>query len=176
MHFSLRDTYRFRSRLAEIFLLAASVVFLVTTFATNDFYQILRLPPEESKVVLGIASTIAFIFSLALLVLDWRGSAARHQDATVHWSKVLARFRDTRADKGDWPEEISEELSEAYAAAGQISVDIPDKKFNSLKVQYYTKIEVSKLAQKYPGAPKFLLWIITRFRGSYAAIRQGDGE
>ncbi len=176
MHFSLRDRYHFRSRFAEISLLTASVVFLVTTFASTNLYQTLGLPPELSRVVLGLASAIAFIFSLALLVIDWRGSAARHQDATKYWSEVIGRFRDTRLESGDWPEEVSDELSAGYAHASQSSVAIPDKKFNSLKIQYLSKIEVSKLAQKYPGAPGFLLWIIVRFKGSYAAIRQGNGE
>ena len=176
MHFSLRDRYHFRSKIAEISLLAASVVFLITTFASTDLYQTLRVPADLSRVVLGLASAIAFIFSLALLVIDWKGGAARHQDATKYWSEVVGRFRDTRLESGDWPEEVSDELSAGYASASQRSVAIPDKKFNSLKIQYLSKIEVSKLAQEYPGAPGFLLWIIVRFKGSYAAIRQGNGE
>ena len=117
-----------------------------------------------------------FIFSLALLVIDWRGAAARHEDAAKRWTEVLGRFRDTRLEDGDWPEEGAEELSAAYADAGRNSIAIPDKKFNSLKVRYLLKVEISKLAQQFPGAPRFLLWIIVRVRGSYAVIRSGNEE
>ena len=54
--------------------------------------------------------------------------------------------------------------------------DRPDNKFNSLKVRYLLKVEISKLAQTFPGAPRFLLWIVVRVRGSYAVIRSGKEE
>ena len=176
MHHTLRDAFHLRSRTAEISLLAASVVFLITTFASADFYQTLGLPSDLAIVVLGLASALAFIFSLALLLMDWRGEAARHGDAAKRWSEVLGLFRDTRSDNGDWPDNRGEELSAAYADAARNSVVIPDNKFNSLKVRYLLKVEISKLAQTFPGAPRFLLWIVVRVRGSYAVIRSGKED
>lgn len=176
MHHSLRDSYHFRAQFGEIGLLAASVVFLITTFAGTDFYRTIGFPPELSKIILGLASGVAFIFSLALLVFDWGGSAARHQDAAKKWSDVISRFRDARTQNGDWPEEVTDDLSAAYADASRNTVAIPDKKFNKLKIQYLLKVEVSKLAQKHPGAPRFLLWFLVRVKGSYAAIRLDSGD
>lgn len=174
MHYSLRDRYVFRARFAEISLLASSVVFLVTTFAAERVYVTLGLPIDLSRILLGIASAAAFAFSLALLVIDWRGAAARHQDATAQWWKVIAKFRDTQLDDGNWPIEISDELSAAYSDAGRNSIAIPDKKFNVLKSEYQTKVAVSKMLETYPGAPIMLIRILVRFRSSNAVIKGSD--
>ena len=163
MHHSLRDYYRRRSTFAEIVLLTASVIFLLTTFANSNFFKLLGLPTELSKLVLGLASAATFLSSLILLVFDWPGKAAIHKDSAKRWFVVLTLFRDTRLEDGTWPMDQANKLSTAYANICSNSVDIPDKKFNGLKVQYTTKVAISKMASKHPGVPYFILWVIVRF-------------
>lgn len=171
MHHSLRDYYRRRTTFTEIILLTASVIFLLTTFADSDFYNLLGLQADFSKLILGLASAAAFLSSLILLLLDWPGKAASHKDSAERWFMVLALFRDTHLEDGTWPMALASKLSTAYADVCKNSVDIPDKKFNALKVQYLTKVEISKIASKYPGAPHFLLWILVKFSATNKAVR-----
>lgn len=172
MHHSLRDYYRRRTTFTEIILLAASVVFLLTTFADSNFYNLLGLPTDLSKIILGLASSAMFLSSLILLLLDWPGKAASHKDSAKRWFLVLLIFRDARIEDGTWPRGLESKLSTAYAGVCKNSVDIPDKKFNALKVQYLTKVEISKMASKYPGAPYFLLWILVRSSAIKKVIRR----
>lgn len=172
MHHSLRDYYRRRATFAEIVLLTSSVIFLVTTFADSNFYKLLGLPTDLSKLILGLASASTFLSSLILLLLDWPGMAASHKDSAERWFVVSTLFRDTRLEDGVWPMDQANKLSTAYTDVCKNSVDIPDKKFNALKVQYLTKVEISKIASKYPGAPYFLLWILVRSEAIKKVIRR----
>ncbi len=171
MHYSLRDYYRRRATFTEIILLTASVIFLLTTFADSNFYKLLGLPTDLSKLILGLAAAATFLSSLILLLLDWPGKAASHKNSAERWFVVSALFRDARLEDEAWPMDLASKLSTAYADVCKNSVDIPDKKFNALKVQYLTKVEISKMASKYPGAPLFLLWILVRFSATNKAIR-----
>ena len=84
----------------------------------------------------------------------------------------MVLFRDARQEDGTWPIGLESKLSTAYADVCKNSVVIPDKKFNALKVQYLTKVEISKMASKYLGAPHFLLWILVRSSAIYKVIRR----
>ncbi len=139
MHHSLRDYYRSLATFAEIILLAASVVFLLTTFADSSFYSMLGLSTELSKIILGLVAAATFLSSLILLLLDWPGKAASHKDSAERWFLVLVLFRDMRLEDGTWPMGLENKLSTAYADVCKNTVDIPDKKFNALKAQYHAK-------------------------------------
>lgn len=172
MHHSLRDYYRRRATFIEIILLTVSVIFLLTTFADSSLYMLLGLPTDLSKLILGLAAAAAFLSSLILLLLDWPGKAANHKESAERWFVVLTLFRDARLEDEAWPIELASKLSTAYADVCKNTVDIPDKKFNVLKVQYLTKVEISKMASKYSGAPYFLLWILVRSSAIKKIIRR----
>ena len=175
MHHALHDRFQLKSTIAKISLLAAAVVFLTTAFAGADVYQSFRLTQELTMLTLDVASSVAFFFSLVLLIVDWPGSSARHQDAATQWSATLKLFRDRRLEDGTWPPEELGTLTAAYSESVKYSVAIPDKQFNALKIKYLTKVEISRLAEQSPGAPKFILWLIVRFSGAYTALRRVNG-
>jgi hypothetical protein len=174
MHHSLRDYYRRLTTFTEIILLTASVIFLLTTFADSNFYNLLGLPTDLSKLILGLASAATFLSSLILLLLDWPGKAASHKDSAERWFSVLVLFRNERLEDGTWSRDLEKvsKLNVAYSGVCKNSVDIPDKKFNALKVQYLTKVEISKMASKYPGVPYLILWIFVRSSAIKKVIRR----
>lgn len=157
MHFAYSDKSKFKATVAELTLVATSVLFLATTFAGSELYTTLGFDPEISEVLLGIAATAAFICAIALVIVDWAGTAALHRDAGERFSALALRFRKTRCDDKTWPHEISDELGEEYEAVSVNTIQIPDRKFNSLKVQYLLKKEVSAFASKNPGVPLIIL-------------------
>ncbi len=173
MHHTLRDRYARRALVAESVLWGASIVFCATTFADDALYSGLGLSAERARLVLGITSVLALAASSALLLIDWKGASARHADAARRWTDVSRQFRRHGRDDGQWPEAARDELHEAYWDAASNSVEIPNRKFNSLKEAYLLKAEVSKRAGRHPGVPRFVLWMIVRFTGVRAAIREG---
>ena len=171
MHAMLRDGFSWKAKVSEILLLACSVVFCATTFASDDLYKFFGLVPSISRVILGIASVIAFILSLTLMVVDFKGQAALHRQAVERWSDVLAKYRKRRNDDGTWPEDIRGELDFAYWEADRNSVKIPEQRFNRLKSRYLRKVAVSELKSSYPGCPRFFLVFLLRFQDTRKALR-----
>ena len=149
----------------------ASVGFCATTFAGDDLYAVLRLNSENARLSLGVLSVVAFGASILLLTLDWKGEAARHADAAVRWSGVVALFRQPRRGDGSWPEGCVEELHRAYWEAAHTSVDIPDRRFGKLKARYLMKVEMSRRLDSHPGAPRLLLWLKIRFGDTFAVLQ-----
>lgn len=170
MHFSLAGSAHRKAVFSELTLLAASVIFLTTTFAGPEFFLLFRPDETSTKMILGTASAIAFFSSTALLIVDWAGTSARHKDAAGRLSALLLTFREKRDENNNWPDSIADDLSTEYQRVNDVVVAIPDNKFNALKSRYLTKVEVSKLSSEYPGAPLFLLWSIIRIKASFDAI------
>jgi hypothetical protein len=171
MHAMLRYGFSWKAKVSEILLLACSVVFCATTFASDDLYRFFGLVPSISRVILGIASVIAFILSLTLMVVDFKGQAALHRQAVERWSDVLAKYRKHRNDDGTWPEEVRGELDFTYWEADRNSVKIPEQRFNRLKSRYLRKVAISELKSFYPGCPKLFLAFLLRFQDTKKALR-----
>ncbi len=174
MHCSLRDTYRFRASSSQIIVLVSSGIICATTFASDDLYITLGLSPNKGTVFMGIAGVLAFGFSLALLVLDWSGKASKHSDAAKRHTLVLEKFRTTRLDGSGWPEEEWTSLSDAYWNTSNNSVEIPAKLFNKLKAEHLRKLSISQMKSKYPGCPRFILWMILRSKHALDALKDSE--
>jgi hypothetical protein len=174
MHSRLRDEFMLKSRVAEIVILVCSAILCSVTFASNNFYRTFGMVPEQGRVVIGAASVAVFALSLSLVVLDWAREAAQHAEAAKRWSDVLQRFRITRLEDKSWPSHVWAELSGLYWQADKFTVDIPDRRFNALKARYLRKVLISRLKSKYPGAPRFILWLLIRFRHTSEALRDSN--
>jgi hypothetical protein len=172
MHAMLRDEFAWKAKAAEIILLACSVIFCATTFASDELYQSLNLAPTAARVFRGIASIVALIMSLAVLILDWKGYSALHRQAAEQWSEVLAKFRNSWSDDCTWPEDIRSELSSAYWKAARNLVKIPERRFNGLKARYLRKVALSELKGSYPACPRLLLGILLWSRDTVSAVRE----
>jgi len=172
-HSRMRDTNAFASRLAEVILIVCAVVFCATTFAGDRLYESLGVEPATARLLIGLASVATFASSLAILVLDWKGNAARHGDSAKKWAVVLEEYRKRRREDGTWPEETRAALSTAYWEADRNSVEIPDRAFNRHKSRYLRKVEISKLISKYPGCPRPALWVLLRTRDTIKALLAG---
>lgn len=171
IHAILRDEFAWKAKVSEIMLLACAVIFCATTFASDDLYKLLGLVPSVSRIILGVASVIAFIVSLTLLVIDFKGNAALHRQAVEKWSNVLAKYRRHRNEDGTWPEEIGAELDFAYWEADRNSIKIPERRFNRLKGRYLRKVAISELKSSYPGCPRIFLGCLLRYRDMIKALR-----
>jgi len=171
MHADLRDQYARLGLGIEILLLAFTALSSTTTFAGDDFYKSMHVAPDTGRLLLGIASAIAFAGSLVLLLLDPRGKAATHADIAAKWSPVVLKFRRYKGQDDTWPADKATELADAYAETCDTCTPIPERKFNRLKSRYLRKIEVSRLKDKHPGCPILVLGLLCRLRDTHAAIK-----
>lgn len=174
VHALLRDRHAKMALIAEIILLGCSVVFCATTFASQELYRELGISGSFTRILLGIASVLAFFAALVMLIVDWKGQAARHEDAARKWGETLNLFRETRREDGSWPSDRADKLSRAYWEAHRNTVFIPERKFNSCKARYLLKVEESKMISLHPGSPRFVLRLILRVTGTARAIRNAS--
>lgn len=172
MHATLRDQFSWEAIASEIMLLTCSVIFCATTFANDNLYLLFGLVPNSSRVILGVASVIAFILSLMTIVVDFKGKAALHRRAFEIWSDVLSDYRKFRSEDGTWPDEVRSELNCSYWEADRNSTKIPEKRFNRLKSRYLIKIAISELKSSYPGCPRLFLYLRFRFVDTRRALRE----
>jgi len=171
-HSLLRDRYQRRSTIADVILVVCSAGFCATAFSGGDLFDFLGTTKENGRIVLGIASTIAFAASLAVLVLDWRGSASRYADAAQRWELALQRFREARATDKSWPPDVRKILNDEYWDAHRASHKIPDRLFSGLTAAHRRKIAISQLLDKYTHCPVWLLSMVLRARDSSAVLKR----
>lgn len=170
IHTILRDRYKTCALAIDIVLLGCAVIFTATTFARDDLFSQVGLLPEKVRYILGVASIIAFFASLVAILVDWKGKAARHQDAAEKLGAAMALFRKFRSDDGTWPQDRRGEIHQAYWEAMNNIIEIPSALFVSLKAQHLRKVQLSKMLDRRPGCPIFVL----RFLILWQALKGAD--
>lgn len=171
MHSDLRDRYGRLGLGIEILLLVFTALASTLTFAGDEFYKTMQVAPDAGRLLLGIASAVAFAGSLVLMLIDPRGRSARHGDTAAKWSTLVQDFRRYKQEDDTWPEDKAVELANAYAETCSTCSPIPDRKFNRLKSRYLRKVEVSRLKDRFPGCPIVVLGLLCRLRDTRAAIQ-----
>lgn len=172
MHSVLRGRYAWRAGAIDIVLLACSVVFCATTFVDSSVLASIGLAANRLRIILGIASTLAFFASLVALRVDWKGRSVRHAETVKDMSRALALFRDLREDDGTWPSRRRAELQRAYWDAMNNNEQVPASQFLSLKARHLRKITISKWLDKNPGCPVLVMKAILMCR----SIRKAWGK
>jgi hypothetical protein len=157
MHATLRDRYARRALVVDILLLACSVSFVATAFASDSALSHFGPSPDQIRFLLRIFSILAFLLSIVSLRIDWKGNSATHRDAAVKMSSAAASFRKLRRADGTWPEECASELDAIYSEAMLNSVPVPDAIFVNLKARHLRKVELSRMLDSNPGCPVALL-------------------
>ena len=171
IHSSLRDEYTRKAKAAEIILLVSSLVFGVTTFAGNSFFAFFGIDAEDGRTILGIASLAALAASLTVLIIDWKGQAALHNEAVGSFHKVLQQFRECRIGERSWPPDERPRLAAEYVNLHENTVNIPNRRFDGLKARYLRQIETNTLKDSYPGCPRVLLSIFISVRDTSKALK-----
>ena len=85
---------------------------------------------------------------------------------------MLALFRDAWNSDGTWDAEKIGRLNDEYWDADEHSVSLPSGgRFTKLKSKHLISVAISTLKSKYPGCPRFILWLIIRFGHTYQALK-----
>jgi len=81
MHTMLRDRHARRALLVDVLLLACSVVFCASAFASDQVLAFLGDSPDRVRYLLKAFAVITFMLSVLSLRIDWKGIAAAHRQA-----------------------------------------------------------------------------------------------
>lgn len=157
MHAMLRDRFTQRALAVDMLLLACSVMFCASAFASDSALSHLGPNPEQVRYIIRGFSVLAFTLSVLSLRLDWKGRAASHREAADRMARASATFRRHRRPDGTWPTENAAELDGAYWEAMRNSVPVPEGAFPKLKARHLRKVELSKMLDLNPGCPLVLL-------------------
>ena len=161
----------FKIKFSKSILIACSIIFCATTFAGDDFFLTLGVQPNITRILLGIASVLALISSVILIVIDWEEKIIKHKEAVHKLKKINESFRENWGGENNWTDEIRAELNEKYWKANHDFIEIPDNKFNKFKSKYLIKVNVSKIKSKYPGCPILFIRIILFIRDTIRFLR-----
>lgn len=172
MHARLRDDYHRKALVIDLIILAGSVVFAVTTFATDQTFRELSISPAVAVNVLRGVSVALFFASVAALRVDWKGLEGRHDEAVRRLAKLVTSYREERDDTGLWPGAVASDLSRQFSETTTSIIPIPPRRFGSLKARYLRAKEVSKILDSRPGYPYVLAHIVVRLR----AIRESPAS
>src|SRR6266478_792985 len=136
MHTTLRDRYARRALTVDLLLLACSVVFCASAFASDAALSHFRATPDQVRLVLRAFSVLAFMLSILSLRIDWKGRSACHGAAASRMSSAVASFSKHRGIDGAWP---------------------PESSFVKLKARHLRKVELSRMLSLNPGCPVLVL-------------------
>lgn len=146
-HSVLRDRYHRRSLVMTSGLLAASTVAIAFAFATVDVAVRIGPVVAQRSTWLGWFAVLTFVVTLVELVVDWKGSMRRHDDAVRQLSMLKVEYR-TPPEPG---RDLAEKLSLRYEAAMDAIPTVPDRFFSALKAAHLRKVEISRILSDYPG-------------------------
>lgn len=160
-HASLRQRNR-RRWLALTLTVMGLSIFTATLALADDTRVEVLFVDLGTKGWLAVLAGMVFFLSIVELLVDWRGQAWAHGDATHRLAELKGQFR--RAQVGaELVETEGVDLDEAYDATMAAVVEIPNSSFNRLKAKHRRKVAVSKLLDETPGAPIPLLrWRVFR--------------
>jgi hypothetical protein len=143
-HASLRDGYRRRATIMTCTLLALSVIATAFAFAAGDTHVTLLGQTHDRATWLGWFAVATFTLTLVDLVLDWRGQARRHEDATRQLAALKAEYRK--------PAAAHDRLAERYQVVMETIPEIPERRFLALKAAHLRKAELSRILSSHPGS------------------------
>jgi hypothetical protein len=118
----------------------------------------------QLATLLGILTMLTFFLALLDLIVDWRGRAAAHDDATARMADLKGQLRgvtlsDDSVDAGDV------DLRASYEHTMSSIVAIPESQFLAMKAKHHRKIALSKLIDVHPGAPLLYLRMLAVLHG-----------
>lgn len=165
MHSVLRDRNKRRALVVDIVLLALSVVICAAIFLDPRVISTLSVSQEIVRIILGVCSIVIFFIALVTLRVDWKEKAEKHNQACQSLIRLKGECREIlQSDDQVTPEQIREQCK-TCAWILSILPKIPESKFNQLKSLHVKKVELSKIIDKYPRTPLFLIRLSLFFRG-----------
>jgi hypothetical protein len=173
-HSRLRDRYRSRALALDILLLTVSVFLLLTAIMDPLLLRRFGMNAEVARAILGLLSAVAFLASVIQLRVDWKELGGEHARAASTLAILKARCRELRQKTTSLDEAACASWLKEADQAMALLPPIPESQFAAMKSAHRLKVEISKLLDKYPGAPPFILRWKLRTRSAIKALKSAE--
>jgi len=171
MHAYIAQTKKSQSLWLSVGLLFGSAILCGFTFADDATFRTLGIGPGRERIVMGVASLFLFGLSIVELRVDWGGIARTHEDASKRMSLLKAKYRKVYVSQLEDKQSLWVELSKEYTETLASISEIPEKSFAKLKAHHHYKVELSRVIDRCPGVPVFLLAVGLRTRATWNYLR-----
>lgn len=174
MHSRLSHKLAWLAIAFDVIQLIGAAVLVSTSFFDPLVWSTIGLPGLDTSRVAGVASTVLLVMAIVALRLNWANQAGAHERAAQTLAKVKSQLRwlrDGGAEKSDAVKK--DELSSIQAVLVELP-PIPPRRFHRLKAHHLRKVAVSKLLDKYPGAPVWLLRVRLFLRDVVGSFRSSS--
>jgi hypothetical protein len=156
-HGDMRDRYRALATGLTLLIMFFSILALMFALVANEEDVTLLGITWAGYKWLAVLAGVTFFLSVVDLVVDWPRKAWAHDDATKRLGELKSKFRRARVEDGVDAHGL--DLDQEYDATMAVLVEIPNKRFNSLKARHRRKIAISTMLDDHPGAPvRYLRW------------------
>lgn len=174
-HSTLRDRYRCRRIVFNIGVIGMSLILSVLAVVEDAVLEAIGGEPGTVRLFLGMPTIALLVISFSASLVDLRGRAQAHGRAARILANLKTDYRTiTSIDR--LSEDVERDLTTAYHKAMQQLVSIPETQFNQLKARHRFKRLLSRATDNTPGAPVWLLCVVLRTKGIWAAITNNSGE
>jgi hypothetical protein len=155
-HAALSDRFGRRAFVFDIVVLILSA--LVTALAFVDPKLLHYALPEaiDPAIVVGFFGLAVFCLTLIQTKTDWRGRGEAHKRSFTMYVEVKREAGYLLASSSEIPAREFQRLAARYDMASDVGSGVPESEFLHLKQKHLTKIEISKLLDKKPGASIWL--------------------
>lgn len=174
MHARQSNWLNFLATSFDVVQLVAAAVLVSASFFDPGVWAWVGLAGLDMNRVSGVTSTILLAIAIVALRLNWANRAGEHHRATETLAKLKSQLRWLR-DGGLEKSEVvkKDELTSIQAILVELP-PIPPRRFHRLKAHHLRKVAVSKLLDKYPGAPVWLLRVRLFLRDVVGSFRSSS--
>src|SRR5437870_168863 len=176
-HSILRDRYSVRATALDVAVLGLSVVLCLTTFLDPAVLRVAHIGEDAAHITLGISSAAVFFLALVQLRVDWKARVIEHQRACEKLARLKGEYRRLATAPAVSTPAGPSDTTRVLEAADRVLEElrpIPDSEFASLKARHNRKVEVSRILDRYPGAPVLLLRTMLWWRHTVGVLKGGS--
>ena len=116
-------------------------------------------------MLLGSIATVILLLSITEFRVDWKSSAANHEDAVRRLSALKAEYRKRRCAVREGGCDDWARLDRDYHRTMDRVPAIPERAFAGLKAAHQFKVALSKRASKNSLGPAWFMRLVLRWEG-----------
>lgn len=170
MHSRLRHEFIRLATTFDVVRLLGAAILVSTSFSDSVVWASIGLAGLDTVRIARVVSTVLLVMGIASLRLNWASKAGAHEKASQSLAKLKSQVRLLQHGTVEKPDATKkEELHDIQTVLAELP-PIPPHKFHRLKAHHLRKIAVSKLLDKFPGAPVWLLRLRLFLRDVFGAL------
>jgi hypothetical protein len=168
-HALLESRFVRRSVALDVGLMVASFCLLMLSIVSLFKDAVIGIPLAPLAV---LGSALIFVIAVAEWRVQWKDRSSKHGDARKEYSSIKLELSSALTDSEFPNPGECERMAARYEAVGARVIPIPDQEFLRLKQSHLRKVYISRLLDRYPFAPRWLI----RIKAHYQHLRKVIGH